>query len=135
MKTILALLLTLALTLPAAGTLTGTNALNLQVVATATSNGTAFAVLNVAMPPRVFLIQHAGITGQVSSVIGTNSLKVNVQWSTDATNWTTLRTYTPAVTNAVVETYAPDLSTLTLYLRAQAVTTNTVTVGVNAIKP
>lgn len=125
----------LLLCLPASAVLTGTNTLTLTNLISTTANGTGFQVINVVVPPRVLLIQHSGITGQVSSVSGTNSLKVNLQWSTDAANWSTLYTYTPRTTNSTVDTFAPDLSQLTLYLRAQAVTTNTITVGVTAIKP
>lgn len=121
--------------LPAMAVLTGTNAIDYQVVISTTNNGTGFSIINVVMPPRTFLIQHSGITGQVSSVSGTNSLKVNMQISADGANWTTVGTYIPARTNATVDTFAPNLSQLTLYMRAQAITTNTTTVGVTAVKP
>lgn len=115
--------------------LTGTNAFDLQVVATATNSGTAFQIVNVNVPQRVFLVQHSGITGQVNSVSGTNSLKVNVQMSFDGSNWTTLRTYIPPRTNSTVDSFAPDLSAASAYMRVQVATTNTITVGVSAIKP
>lgn len=135
MKHFALILLLFSFVLPAPAVLIGTNALTLTNLVSTTANGTGFQVVNVVMPARVFLIQHSGITGQVNSVSGTNSIKVNVQWSTDAANWTTLYTYTPRTTNSTVDTFAPDLTQLTLYLRAQAVTTNTVTIGVTAIKP
>jgi len=135
MRSILILILILISISPARAVLTGTNAFDLQAVISTTNNGTAFSVANVVIPPRVFLIQHTGITGQVSSVSGTNSLKVNVQWSVDGSNWATLRTYIPVRTNATSDTFAPDLTQLTLYLRVQAVTTNTVSVDVDAIRP
>lgn len=135
MKRILIVILLLILITPASAVLTGTNAFDLQTVVATTNNGTAFSIVNVAMPQRVFLIQHSGITGQVNSVSGTNSLKVNIRWSTDGSNWTTLRTYIPARTNAVVDSFAPDLSQLTLFMQAQVITTNTTTVGVTAVKP
>lgn len=134
MKSILCFLFS-AFSFSALAVLTGTNALDLQTIISATNSGTAFSVINVAMPPRVFLIQNSGITGQLSSVQGTNSLKVNVQWSADGSNWTTLRSYNPPRTNALVDTYAPDLSQLSVFMRVQAITTNTVTVGVQAIRP
>lgn len=119
----------------ATAVLTGTNALDLQVVATTTNSGTAFAVVNVAVPQRVFLMQHTGITGQVNSVSGTNSLKVNVQMSFDGSNWTTFATYIPARTNATMDSYAPNFSQASAFMRVQAITTNTVTVGVSAVRP
>lgn len=135
MKTIILCLICLLFSFRAAAVLTGTNALDLQVVATTTNNGTAFTLINVAVPPRVFLMQHTGITGQVNSVSGTNSLKVNVQMSFDGANWTTFQTYIPARTNATVDSFAPNLTQVSAYMRVQAITTNTVTVGVTAVKP
>lgn len=130
-------LLLLILLLPgiAAAAITGTNAFDLAPVINTTANGQAIAITNVNIPARTFLIQNTGITGQVSSVSGTNSMKVNVQFSFDAANWTTITTYNPSRTNATMDAFSPNLSRVTVYMRAQVVTTNTVTTAVTATQP
>lgn len=89
-----------------------------------TSNSTALAAGTFAMPAGYFLIQNAGLTE-------TNALRVNVQVSVDNTNFLTVATYYPAATNAATERYSPSYSAQTIYIRAQAVTTNSVNVGVS----
>jgi len=121
--------------LSAKAAITGTNCFDLQAVVATTNNGQAIALTNTVLPARTYLVQHTGITGQVSSVTGTNSLKVNVQFSFDAANWTTVATYIPPRTNAIVDAFTPNVSRVTVYMRTQVVTTNTVTTAVTATQP
>ncbi len=114
---------------------TGTNAFDLQAVIGTTANGQGILLTNANLPARTYLIQHTGITGQLSSVSGTNSLKVNIQFSFDGTNWTTISTYNPARTNATVDAFTPNVSRVNVYMRANVVTTNTVTTAVTAAAP
>lgn len=87
-----------------------------------TSNSTALAVGTLSVPEGRFLIQNGGLTA-------TNALRVNVQISIDNTNFLTVATYWPSVTNAATDVYMPSYSAQTVYIRAQAVTTNSVQVG------
>lgn len=89
-----------------------------------TSNSAALAAGSFSMPAGAFLIQNAGLTA-------TNALRVNLQVSVDNTNFVTVATYWPAATNATTERYSPSYSAQTIYLRAQAVTTNSVSVGLS----
>lgn len=130
------LIILLCSALPAFGQITGTNAFDLASVASTTANGTAFSIQNVNVPQRYFLIQNTGISGQTNATgPGTNSLAVAVQMSFDGSNWSTVATYKPSRTNAAVDTFAPNFSQLTAYMRCQVITTNTITVGVTAVKP
>jgi PBP1b-binding outer membrane lipoprotein LpoB len=134
MKVIVVILLLLSVAC-ARAQIVATNALSLQSVATTTVNGTAFSLGGISIPKRQHIIQHNGIAGQTTNNIGTNSLTVTIQLSFDNTNWTTISTYNPALTNATVDLFAPSTHDITCYMRAQAVTTNTVTVGVTTIAP
>lgn len=135
MKHLLCLAL-LCLTSAASAQITGTNAFDLASVASTTANGTPFRVINVNVPQRYFLIQNNGISGQTNATgPGTNSLAVAVQMSFDGSNWSTVATYNPSRTNASVDTFSPAFSQLSAYMRVQVVTTNTITVGVTAVKP
>ena len=128
-------LLLLLMTMPAAAAMVGTNAFDYQVSIAVTNNGGTSAVANVSIPTRVFLIQHSGITGQLSSVSGTNSLRVEPQFSFDGSNWTTKAVYIPPRTNSTVDTFQPDFANVTVYMRVLVKTTNTITVGVTSVKP
>jgi hypothetical protein len=132
MKNIFALFIGVLIVLPASAQIVGTNSLSLQAVATTTVNGTAFSLGGISIPTRQHLIQNTGITGPSN---GTNALVVNVQLSMDGSNWVTVSTYRPTTTNATVDLFAPSTHDIACYMRAQAVTTNTVTVGVTTIKP
>ena len=94
----------------------------LATVNNTTTNSTALAVGTFNMPVGTFLIQNGGLSS-------TNALLVNVQVSVDGTNFLTVATYRPTVTNAVTDTYVPSYSAQTIYIRAQAITTNSVQVG------
>jgi len=134
--TILGLLCFLLCLIKASAAITGTNAFDLQSVASTTANGLTQLVSSVSVPTRTFLIQHQGISGQTSSnSTGTNSLRVAVQLSFDGNNWTTLTNYYPARTNATVDSFTPNFTAVNAYLRVQVVTTNTISVGVTAVRP
>lgn len=96
----------------------------LVTVDNTTSNSVGFAAGSCRLPAGSFLVQNGGLTE-------TNALVVNIQASIDNTNWLTVATYYPAATNATTEVYAPSYSAQTIYLRAQAVTTNSVDVGLS----
>lgn len=87
-----------------------------------TSNSASLAAGSFSMPSGYFLIQNGGLTA-------TNALRVNVQVSVDNTNFLTVATYYPSVTNAATDRYSPAYSAQTIYMRVQAVTTNSVEVG------
>ena len=87
-----------------------------------TSNSASLLIGTFNMPAGTFLIQNGGLTA-------TNALRVNVQLSVDNTNWLTVSTYWPSATNATTETYIPSYAAQSIYIRAQAVTTNSVNVG------
>ena len=133
MKILIALLLGFAVT--ATAQIAPTNSLNLQSVASTNVNGTAFSLGGISIPTRQHIIQHTGITGQTSATNGLNSLTVNIQLSFDDTNWSTVATYNPSSTNAVTELFAPGSHGITCYMRLQALTTNTVSVGVTTVRP
>lgn len=135
MKTILPIVLLALFASLASSQIIPTNTISLQAVASTTLNGTAFSLGGISLPTRQHIIQHTGIAGQSSSTSGTNSLAVNIQVSFDNSNWTTIATYNPSSTNATTDLYAPSSHGITCYMRAQAVTTNTVTVAVTTIKP
>lgn len=103
--------------------LSGTNA-----TASYDPNYTASAPSPFSMKPQTFLIQHGGIPT-------TNTLTVNIQLSVDKTNFFTVATYRPSITNAGLYTYTPRISTNRFYIRASVVTTNATSVGVTATAP
>ena len=108
---------------------TTTNLFNYQsVTGTATTNnGNSIQVGGVYVPAKKLLIQNSGLSGGT-----TNSLTVNEQISFDGVNWTTVATYNPAVTNLGVDTFSPVLSSQTIFMRAQIITTTNFSVGVMA---
>jgi hypothetical protein len=87
-----------------------------------TLDSTGVVVGTIAAPTGTFYIQNNGLSS-------TNALLVHAQFSLDNTNFITLSTYTPAGTNATTESWAPNLAAMTLYMRMETVTTNSVTVG------
>ena len=127
MKKILLLFGIVGLCVPAHAVITATNAINLQAIATTTVNGATNTVTGVALPNRTYLIQNTGIPGAATA------LTVNVQASFDGVNWTTVGTYNPTSTNATVDSFNPVVNNITAYTRVQAITTNTVTVGITTV--
>jgi hypothetical protein len=106
---------------PAAG---GTTTLMGSMVSCpAGTNNSVSAVAGSFLPPGgYFLIQNGGLAS-------TNALVVNIQASIDNTNFVTIAVYTPSKTNATTDVFAPSYSSVPIYFRAQAVTTNTVLLG------
>lgn len=105
-----------------------TNTFNYQSVsAPSTNNGTAIPVGEVRVQQRQHAIQSAGVGN-------TNALVVNIQLSLDGSNWTTVQTYRPALTNARVDVLVTSTLTNTLWLRPQIVATNATSVGIQTIR-
>ena len=121
--------LSLFLMAGAASAQSTTNLFNYQAVTgtTTTNNGTSIQVGGVYVPAKKLIIQNSGLSGGT-----TNSLTVNEQISFDNSNWTTVATYNPAATNSTVDTFSPTLSSQTIYMRAQIITTTNFSVGVLA---
>lgn len=129
MKKLISLLL-LLLALPSArAALTATNLLSLQPLSAGTNNTASYsptAVLTIA--PQTFLVQNTGL-------VDTNALLGYVQISFDGTNFVnTGQFYQATSTNAAVDTFTPNLSTNTIWLRLSIVNTNAVTNGVVSVR-
>lgn len=86
-----------------------------------TSNSPPQIVSSVLLQ-KFFAIQNSGLAS-------TNELMVNLQASLDGSNFVTLATYQPAITNATNDSFILSASA-NVYLRAQTVTTNSVGVGI-----
>ena len=101
---------------------------SLSTVNNTTLNGTSGIAGTITLPGGYYLVQNNGLTA-------TNALLGNLQVSTDNTNFTTIGTYNPSVTNAATDrVFMPSSSSITVYYRMQIVTTNSVQVGVNFIQ-
>jgi hypothetical protein len=116
----------------ATAALVGTNTISYGAIAgtvstPATNSGNAFRISNVVVPGVTYLVQNGGF------VTATNALRLDIQFSFDQSNWTTLTNYYPATTNSTVDSFVPQLNPMTIYVRARAVTTNTISVGVTAV--
>jgi hypothetical protein len=110
------------------------------VLPTTTVNGTIYGPTNsispvfIPSPPFSVIaptitnnpIYVTNIVGGVTNVVNviTNCAAVNWQYSLDASNFTTLDTYHPSGTNTTVDTFTPATAGLTVYYRAQVITTN-----------
>jgi hypothetical protein len=100
-----------------------------------TNNGNTFSVPGIYIPPQKFTFQSLGLTNAVAGSYLTNGitnqLSINIQVSVDAanSNWVTLATWTPSSTNAYVDTFNPTFNAITLPMRAQIVTSNSVGVA------
>lgn len=95
---------------------------SMATVNNTTSNTAAIAMGTLNYPGGTFYIQNAGLTA-------TGALVINIQASLDNTNFLTIATYHPAATNATTELFSPSYSVQTIYMRAQVITTNSVSVG------
>ena len=104
---------------------TSTNSVTYQTVNNATNSGNSIPLTSVSVPSVTYIIQQGGLAT-------TNALYVNVQFSFDNVNWATLTNFYFPATNAAVATFVPNLNPVTVYVRAQACTTNSVSVGVTA---
>lgn len=92
------------------------------VTVNGTTNTSTIAVGGVTYPGGWYTIQHGGITA-------TGALTLTAQMSFDQTNYYSVATWTPAVTNAGTYTWLPSFGTQAVYMRVQAVTTNEVSLG------
>lgn len=89
-----------------------------------TSNTPSINAGTASLPRGNFIFQNGGLAS-------TNALLVNVQVSIDNTNFVTIGTYIPTVTNAVSDSYTPGYTNQTIYVRAQIITTNSVSISGN----
>ena len=118
----------LALGVDSRAALTATNAFSLQSVAgPATNNGNAFSLSSVTIPSVTYFVQNTGL-------VNTNALRVDVQFSFDQANWTTLTNFVPSITNSDVAAFVPQLNPMTIYVRCRVAATNTVTAGITAVR-
>lgn len=135
MKKLLLIIATaIVMPLAARAALVATNAISLQSIASTTVNGLTNSVAGISLPNKTYLVQNTGIPGATNNIF-----TVNIQASFDGSNWTTIATYTPTAiagitTNATVESFNPSVNNLTAFTRVQAITTNTVTVGVTSVQ-
>ena len=121
-------LLILVLALSAEASLVTSNMFTLATVNNAT-NTTAITTLgNIYTPAVTFSIQNTGLST-------TNALGVDIQYGFATNSMTNTFTYQPSVTNATIDSFTPpNNGVLTIYARAIIRTTNSVTVGVQAIQ-
>ena len=128
MKTII-YLLCLCASLAGAQTIITTNLLNFTYL-TGTNNGNVYYETNVLIPRQRLVLQTAGITN--FNALGVSNVIARLQLSIDAsnTNWVTLQTIYPTVTNANVDSIVSSFGRISLPLRVQVVTTNSTGVAV-----
>lgn len=111
-----------------------TNLLSLTYV-DGTNTGNIYQVDGITIPRQKYLLQSLGITntagysGNYTTNGITNCIIVNLQVSVDGV-WTTLQTWKPTTTNAVVTNIVCDFDRITLPMRAQVITTNALGVSV-----
>lgn len=77
----------------------------------------------LCFPSSSFVITNSGMAD-------TNALTVNAQFSIDNTNWLTIASYTPVLTNATNETWKPSITPQAGYWRVQIVTTGALDIGI-----
>lgn len=131
MKKLYSILLCLLALSAGAQTIISTNLLNLTYVS-GTNNGNVYWETNVSIPAQRLMLQHIGITNVPTAGILTNALLYRLQLSIDGsnTNWVTLETFYPSTTNATVDDEISTVRKISLPLRIQVVTTNTIGVSV-----
>ena len=95
---------------------------SLVTVNNATSNSPPTSALSYNPSLNQFTITHGTLTA-------TNALLLNFQCTLDQTNYVTVGTWYPTTTNAATEIVNANQYSITNYVRAQAVTTNSVQVG------
>lgn len=103
------------------------NLFSLAVVNNTTNSGTPIIIGAGYLTPFTMFVQNTGLAS-------TNALYVNFQVGTDTNNFTTIGMYRPTATNGTTEGFTLTNYSVTLYLRSQIVTTNSVTVGANVVK-
>jgi hypothetical protein len=122
MKFLLTILSVLTLVGHAAAQITYSNLLTYTAINAATNNGSAVIIgaARITMPH--YAVQNGGLTA-------TNALVSYVQISLDGTNFMTISTNWPTITNAGIATITVRAQSLNVYSRIVHVTTNNVSVG------
>lgn len=92
------------------------------VTVNGTSNSQSVALSPATVSFSTFSFQNGGLTS-------TNAVTLNIQMSTDNTNFNTIGTYTFAQTNSGAYSYYQTPTNIPVYLRVQAVTTNATQLG------
>ena len=87
-----------------------------------TSNSAVVNLPNQTVNFQVFTFSNGGLTS-------TNDVALNVQLSTDGTNYNTVSVYKFTTTNAGAISYFAPSTNINVYLRVQAVTTNATLLG------
>lgn len=106
-----------------------------------TNNGNTFLVGGIYIPSQQFTFQTLGLTNAAAGSYLTNGitnqLTINIQISVDPgnSNWVTLASWAPSTTNAYVDSFKPTFNSITLPMRAQIVTSNSVGVGTFVTQP
>lgn len=126
MKILISIALLLVCLVANAGT-TVSNLLTYASVNNTTNNGGTVLIgtAYIATTP-TFNIQSGGLAN-------TNALVVYIQYGLDTNTFSTVATYRQATTNAQDGVVTPSGISLSIYARAQVVTTNDVSVGTKAI--
>lgn len=106
-----------------------TNILSLTYV-NGTNNGIVYYETNVFIPKQRIVLNHLGITN--NNALGRSNIIARLQLSIDAsnTNWVTLETFYPTVTNSISDSVISTFGKISLPLRVQIVTTNSIGVAV-----
>lgn len=125
-KILLSSLFLVSMSVSAMAEITSSNLLT-YVAVNGTNNGNTIRIGTafISTTP-TFIIQSGGLAT-------TNALSVNIQYGLDTTNFSSVATYSQSTTNAQDGTVTPSGITLTIYARAQVITTNSVNVGAKAV--
>lgn len=104
-----------------------------------TNNGSSYyTTLSLNKVP-LFQFENSSITNVMGGSYTTNGItnvvRGNIQFSLDGVNFTTLTNWNPSTTNASVETFSPGIYRIPVYIRAQIITSNAISVGAKAIIP
>ena len=127
MKTALTILLFLAICAGSRAALVSSNLFTYASISTTNTSGNV-VLGTVYLPSTTFSIQNGGLTA-------TNALAVDFQMSFSPSNFTTVYTYIPAQTNAIIDSSVPPNGGLvTIYCQAVIRPTNTLSVGVSSIQ-
>ena len=95
---------------------------SLSTVNNTTYYTAAYNIGNAFVPSGTFLFSDGGTTA-------TNALSITIQVSFDQTNFTSVGTWYPPVTNAGTWPYTPFPTNMPIYMRGVVTTTNSVQVG------
>lgn len=126
MKTLISILL-LLIGIEAQAGLVSSNLFTLGTINNTTSNGVSVVLGSAYLQPATFFIQSTGLSN-------TNAMQVNIQLGLDGTNFSTVLSYKSSSTNAAIDAVTLTNSAITIYVRAQFVTTNSVVAGASVVK-